>query len=185
MHGLSLTLTLIQNPRHTWQSWRDRWVKTLAFRERPAPRNSTSISPRPARRTEYPDPPQNVGRQRVPPSSSSRPTKSSAVEPLPATNEAKQQHKGERSPDKGSLRQQSLSKPVVEVDNEEDEENDEENDEEEPIAGQSFTDEDEELLVTMFDEIEDIDPDQETEAWKAMAKKVALISDPVLGFYNV
>lgn len=48
-------------------------------------------------------------------------------------------------------------------------------DENEPVVWQSFVEEDHDLLVSMYEEIEDIDPDQETEAWNAFADKVALI----------
>ena len=33
----SLTLNVLQNSRHPWQAWRDRWIKNLQDKPRPAP----------------------------------------------------------------------------------------------------------------------------------------------------
>lgn len=37
MLSLSLSLIVLQNSRHPWQAWRDRWIKQLHDKPRPAP----------------------------------------------------------------------------------------------------------------------------------------------------
>lgn len=155
---------LLQNPRHTWQSWRDRWLKSLAHRERPATTGSQPVSRDPA------PPPQNVGRRRAPVSSSSRPSQSPATAAVPPTIDAEPVNHGrsmthgkplvlnEKEHEILSSRRGSPSDSAEEI--------------QEPLLGDDFTDEDEVLLLDMSKDIENIDPEKMTDAWEAFAKLV-------------
>ena len=49
-----------QHPRHSWQSWRDRWVKTLRFRAPlPSPPQEAALASRDVNDTRSPKPPQS------------------------------------------------------------------------------------------------------------------------------
>lgn len=146
----------MQNSRHTFQSWRDHWIKDLSTRPRPTlpeaggdeddedePSEDDGPKFRQPVRQQYVAQVAKVSRNAAPASSSTSRVSQSR-------NMIERKPVGKSSP--------THSSPVK------------------PTAGNNFTDEDTELLDGVYGDILNLDEDQIIDAWVAWAENVRLSS---------
>ena len=151
----------IQNNRHTFQSWRDHWIKDLSNKPRPTlpddedeeddneveekpPRNNSPKLRSPQRRQKAP---QVAPVHRKPPASSS------------VSRPSQRRDIGERQVARKSA--PSRSSPMK------------------PTAGKHFTDKDTELLDDAYEDILNLDEDHIIDAWMTWAENVRLFCQHV------
>ena len=133
-----------QNPRHTWQSWRDRWVKTLRFR--------TPLPPTPQ---EAPLTPRGVNSAKSPVASRLRTEKSAIpkAEPNEPTETFTDEYIAPESPALPNARTRNSATPETEP----------------KQLTDAFTDEDIVTLKVLTPSILNIHPERVEEAWNEWA----------------
>jgi hypothetical protein len=149
----------MQNNRHTFQSWRDHWVKDLSNRPRPTlPEDEGEEEEDKPSKSDSPKfkPPQR--RQQVPQVASVHRTA-----PTPSSVSRRTLQRRDVSERVGARKPAPApSSPLR------------------PTAGNLFTDEDTELLDDAYEDILNLDEDHIIDAWVTWAENVYLFCFPIL-----
>ena len=148
-----------KNNRHTFQSWRDRWVKQLSFRPRPT-------LPEDDEDEEDDEPPAQDGpTYRLPVNRRDLP---GAVVPLRSTQAASSS--SARSPPSRNASERKAERTSAPAPSRP----------ARPAGNDVFTDDETELLVEEYAAILDVKNDQEIDAWQSWAAAVGSFGDFIL-----